>query len=526
MALRRSVLIAWSVITVLASAELVAQTTSQGAAGEGCAPLAEAEALHSGAGGSYDPDAARPLFEQAAAAGCPEAVFRIALLRHMGSTPWQRDRAGAASQLVPVNEVVETKATAGDGYCQYLIGTAWLVGMGRSVNYLRAREWLEKAATVGQDWALLNLGWMASVGHGLAAPDSAAAMAAYCRAAQMGNVSAMVSCANLLAQPRAKPARCQRALGWYRKAQQAGSASAAKWLAQLLYYGREGCLEPDPAEALPWLKRAAADQSPDALYNLAFALLTGDGGQQDEARAVELLSQAAPNLTLAAELLFFLNETGIAVERDPAQADHWRDMAAVLGSDGLQRWLRETTITPRALALHEKGLARLESRVAQGDAAAGALLARRLFASGQQSDAKRAVGLLRGAAEAGSLDAMRLLGSSLIHGDQFAQDAKGGLAWWRRCARGGNGFCMMHLGNALMQGELVRRDMEEGRSWLERAGETGNWWAISDLGHFYDEGWNGSARNPERAAIFKRLLAARGDAESKGWLKYHGYSLE
>jgi len=526
MASWRSILAVWSSLAALACASLMAQSEGSGAVNDPCSALAEAEALHSGTGESYDPSGARPLFEQASAAGCSEAVFRVALLSQMGSSGWRQDRAGAASLVDPVNKAVEARATAGDSYCQYLVGTAWLVGLGRSTDYSKAREWLEKAAAGGQDWAFFNLGWMASEGHGLEAPDSLAAMTAYCQAADLGNVSAMVSCARLLAQPHAKPARCQRALTWYRKAEEAGSPSAAKWLAQLLYYGRKECISPDPSKAIPWLRKAAADHSPVALYNLAFALLIGDGGQRDEARAVELLSQAGGKSTLAAELLSFLYETGIAVERDPAQAQRWLAVAARQGSDGLDRWRQETTITARALVLHEKGMAQLEKRVANGDATAGALLAQWLLVSGLEKEAKRADGLMRAAAEAGSLDAMRWLGRAMIRGNNVAKDTEGGLAWWRRCARGGNSFCMMFLGNVLIRGEIVPRDLKTGRGWLERAGEGGNWWAISDLGHLYDEGWHGTARDLEQAAAWKRKLAKRGDAESRGWLKYHGYSLD
>ena len=522
----RWILTTWSLLTALAGASLWGQAASDSAASDPCSVLVEAEALNSGSGGRYDPAAAVPLFKRAAATGCTEAVFRVALLTHMGTSGWRKDPSAAASLVGPVNQAVETKAAAGDSYCQYLVGTAWLVGLGRPVDYAKAREELHKAARGGQGWAYLNLGWMASQGFGLAAADSTAGMAAYCQAARLGFVSAMVSCGHYLAKPHNPPESCQRARAWYRKAADAGSPAAAKWLGQLLYYGREGCMDPDPLKAFPWLNKAAADDSPDALYNLAFALLIGDGGQRDVVRAVKLLRQAASGNVLSAELLSFLYETGWLVERDPAQAEHWREVAARQGSDGLNQWLRETTITPRALALYEKGMARLAKRVEDGDAAAGALLARRIFASGQAGDTKRARGLMREAAEAGSLTAMRWLGGALIRGEEVAKDTKAGLAWWRRCAQGSNSFCMMVLGNTLIQGEIVPRDLETGRGWLERAGEAGNWWAIVDLGHLYDEGWYGTARDLERAATWKRQLAKRGDAESRGWLRYHGYSLE
>ncbi len=105
----------------------------------------------------------------------------------------------------------------------------------------------------------------------------------------------------------------------------------------------------------------------------------------------------------------------------------------------------------------------------------------------------------------------------------LAKDEAEAERWRRRGAEAGDSFSMMFYGNDLMEGKRVAKDVEAGLDWLRRATEAGNWWAVADMGDLYDEGWNGIPRDREKAASWKRRLAALGDPEATGWLAYYGY---
>jgi TPR repeat protein len=80
---------------------------------------------------------------------------------------------------------------------------------------------------------------------------------------------------------------------------------------------------------------------------------------------------------------------------------------------------------------------------------------------------------------------------------------------------------MMWLSQTLLQGKEVPADLPNGLRWLERSAELGNYWAMGDLAHLLDEGWYGLPRDPQRALNLKRKLAALGDTEAIGWLRFH-----
>ncbi len=348
-------------------AALVVALVAQGAAADPPSAIApdpvlhEAEALYSGIGGVFDPTAAWPLFEKAAAGGDASASLRLALLLHLGTRGAPKDAARAVELYGEAAVVVAQRAAAGEAYARYLLGTARLVGLGGDADPGSARQLLEQAASAGQVWAMHNLGWMHERGLGVP-KDAAAALHWYRRAADAGAVPAMSEAARLLITEDVSGAPCAEGLRWLERAAEAGYRAAVARLGKVLYYGVGQCVRPQPERSRPWLERSAATKEPGASFDLAFALLVGDAGERNPGLAESLLAQAADQQDIiAVELLAFLYSTGTALARDPEQGRVMRERAATLGTDGLPLWMRQVADDARARALFDQGVARLEA---------------------------------------------------------------------------------------------------------------------------------------------------------------------
>jgi uncharacterized protein len=485
-----------------------------------------AAALYDGRGGRYDPDAAAVLFARAAEAGDARAAFRLALLYHLGSaTPPADGPSGADLHRTSAAEVGEL-AAAGDSYAEYLLGTAALVGLTGPRDPVVARPWLERAAAQGEGWAWHNLGSMAENGRAFDGSDAEAALGFYRRASEAGNSLSMNDVARLLFDHGSGGADCEEAFAWLRRSAETGNARSASFLANALYYGRGACPAQGFRAARPWLEAALAARRPGARYDLGLGLVLSGNGPTARARGVSLLERAAAEpSTLAAETLALVHAAGVGGgEPDPAAARRWTAEAARLQSDGYTFLLRQRSLSEVMRGFLDDVVARLEGLAAGGDAHAMALLAR-FYAHGYGGEdaERRAVELARTAAEAGEPSGMRTLSHALRFGRGAEKDEPAGREWLRRCAEAGDSFCMMHWSQALRAGEGVEKDVRAALAWLRRSGEAGNWWAIGDLGDLYAEGWDGVPVDRDEAAAWKRLRADLGDAEAAGWLIHHGY---
>ena len=76
-----------------------------------------------------------------------------------------------------------------------------------------------------------------------------------------------------------------KAMDWYHKAADAGSADAANNIGALHCYGRG--VPQDYTEAMGWWRKAAAAGSAGAMYDIGLLYKDGLGVQQDHTKAVE-----------------------------------------------------------------------------------------------------------------------------------------------------------------------------------------------------------------------------------------------
>ncbi|HMB55178.1 MAG TPA: tetratricopeptide repeat protein [Thermoanaerobaculia bacterium] len=482
-----------------------------------------ADALHSGAGGRYDPQTAADLYRRAAALGDPLSTLRLALTHHFGrDAPAAGEPTAEELHRRSVRQV-EALAETGHGQALYLLGTAVASGLGGTADPARGVRLLRAAAEKGEPWAWHNLGWAAQTGNWGVAQDRAAAIDAFRRGSELGNAESMINLATMTLSDHARGEVCTTGLGWLRRSAGTGNAMAAAFLGKLLFYGRGECVAREPAESLRWLEAGAEARRPGATYDLALALLLAGDGAGDTARGLALMRRALEEPeSRAAEVLALLHAIGLGVERDAARAEHYLAEAARLGSDGFPG-LAADRGSPVVAELLARVRQRLAALAGEGDAAAAALLARGLETGRLGHDTERMLELARQGAAGGEALAMRVLSDAYRHGLGVEPDAAEALRWRHRCAHSGDSFCMMFLGQDLLAGETQSRDVEAGLGWLRRAAEAGNWWAVGDLARLYSEGAPGVPVDRDEAAVWMRHHADLGDADATGWLTRWGY---
>ena len=489
--------------------------------------LALAEATSSGAAGSVDWPKAIALYRQAAATGDPVASGRLASLEYLGkdgvarSEAVPRDRARAQRLARPALAGVRAAAEGGEAEAQFVLGSMYLLGLGTAIDDAAALRWYAAAVEQGHVWACYDLAWMRENARGGPA-DLAAAEANHRKCAALGNTASMGALANLGYGALVDRMPASEAVGWLRKAAERGDLYGAQWLGNVLLYGKGA--PADRAEAVKWLEAAAAQGDSAASYDLAFAALTAAPGGGDRARAALALERASKGPHAKAMVqLGWLKVVDAQNELQAREGWDWIDRAATYGLDQLAYLfgVESEGVAERRLLAGELG--RLRRSADAGSASAKALLARFLSQDPGEGETDPAVyvELARSAAAAGEKHAMRLLGQAHRHGWGVEKDLAVSLDWYRKGAAAGDSFCMMWLSQTLLQGKEVPADQPNGLRWLERSAELGNYWALMDLAHLLDEGWYGLPRDPQRALELKRRLAALGDTEAIGWLRFH-----
>ena len=138
-------------------------------------------ALGTGNGVAKDPDAARKLFERAAAAGTARGVTNLAAVNGGGG--------GTPANPVEARAQLSTAAQADVAEAQFQLGLMMADGEGGPKDEAGARALFEKAAAQNHAEALLWAGSFAQ--RGLGGPeDSAKAKAYFTKAAALGNEDA------------------------------------------------------------------------------------------------------------------------------------------------------------------------------------------------------------------------------------------------------------------------------------------------------------------------------------------------
>jgi TPR repeat protein len=186
--------------------------------------------------------------------------------------------------------VFQTGADRGDAISMANLGKLYQYGQGVAQDYVKARDWYEKAAANGYANAMFSLGGLYESGAGVA-QDYAKAREWYEKAAAKGDANAMFSLGGLYESGAGVAQDYAKAREWYEKSADKGEAEAMTNLG-VLYEKGYGVTQ-DHAKAREWFEKAADKGEAEAMTNLGWLYQNGQGVAQDYAKARELYEKAA-----------------------------------------------------------------------------------------------------------------------------------------------------------------------------------------------------------------------------------------
>ena len=306
----------------------------------------------------------------------------------------------------------------------------------------------------------------------------AAAFEYFARAALGGDVQSQAVIADDYLHGRSVPANLNAATLWFHRAASGGDVNAMVQMARFALDGvrvaglpdQPGGSGPDPVGCHGWASRAAEAGSIEAKVILASILLDGPPPLRDQAKARDLLREAAGKGNVSG--CFGL---AVLLARDPAGCDR-QEIAALVGKaaaaglpvavylEGVVKEVGETGSDPVG---HYRRAAELGVRAAQTR-----LGFRLLQGIGVARDEVAGETLLRKAALAGDATAAALVGQIYAQGGDAPPNYVEAGLWFNRAAQAGHREAATALGLMHLTGMGVPVDGAEAARWFQRARDT------------------------------------------------------
>jgi len=425
----------------------------------------------------------------AAAAEKGFAPARLDLALSLLSPP-----AGARPDYARAAALLKAAAQQGDARAQYEYGYLLHKGQGVRLDFEDAVEWYGKAAEQGLPAAFGKLGYMHAQGYGVR-KDDAAALEWWRKGAAAGDPESQYSLARRLL-PEDAPGRDEaQALDLLLRAAEQGYGPAQQAYAAMRLDGLGG--QPaDRAEGLYWLRRAAAQDQPEAQAMLARALLA-TGQRADLFEAFDWLRQALKSRHQAAQALVAelarrvpAPDELMANPKPDAAAAIVYCMLAFLAEDA---WAE---IPKRCQSFAERSLP-IAQYMMGWSAERG---------HGQPADPRAAARWYALASQQDEARAQNALGRMLIRGIGFAPDPARGLALVQRAAALGYAPAQFNLGFLYESGVGAAKDESAAAQWYARAAVQGHARAQLNLAVMLTDG-RGVARDPAQAFVWALLAA-------------------
>ncbi len=263
---------------------------------------------------------ARPI-EEALARLEPAFWYNLALSNHLDHL--------STGHPTNLTAAIEAYRKASDGDCAPALvnlGYAHDLGLGVPLDPVRAAEFYQRAADLGNPVAAYNLGRKYFTGTNGLPLDWSASQKHLQRAADAGLLAAQ----HLLGQLLLEQGRNAEALRWFNIASEHGYVPSMYSLANLLHYGAKGVGQ-DLAKAVQWYQRAATEDFVPAQFQLA-VLFDHGPGVQNSILAESFLRKAAERGQREAQ--YMLGEyyyRGRVVPVDLAEAFRWWSLASTGG---------------------------------------------------------------------------------------------------------------------------------------------------------------------------------------------------
>ena len=245
------------------------------------------------------------------------------------------------------------------------------------------------------------------------------------------------------------------------------------------------------AEALPWLRKASALGSTDAMVYLGIACDNGRGVPADKAAAFGWYKKAAELGDAFAQLLCgVMCDDGEGVPQDKAAAFGWYQKAAEQGNADAQF--------------------RCGVRLDDGD--------------GVAVDKVAAFGWYKKAAEQGHAGAQFNCGVMCDDGEGVPQDKAAAFGWYQKAAEQGHAKAQFNCGYMCYKGEGTGKDLTAAFGWYQKAAEQGHAKAQYFCGYMLRQG-EGVAQDQTAALGWLRKAAEQGDVGAQyfcGEMYLHG----
>ncbi len=196
---------------------------------------------------------------------------------------------------------------------------------GKSKDHHKAFSWFQKAAELGNKYALNDLGVLYDMGHGVR-QDYKLAVFWYQEAANRGVPDAQYNLGIMYDEGRGIQQDSKKAIYWYQKAAVQGHSDAQFNLGNTYQDTQENLL------AISWYQKAADQGHTGGMYNLGFMYDEGLGVQLDHKQAAYWYQKAA-NLGLpdAQYNLGVMHSRGIGVPQSNKLAVYWSRESANQG---------------------------------------------------------------------------------------------------------------------------------------------------------------------------------------------------
>ncbi|MDY0089852.1 MAG: SEL1-like repeat protein [Flavobacteriaceae bacterium] len=239
-------------------------------------------------------------------------------------------------------------------------------------------------------------------------------------------------------------------------------------------------------KALEWLKKAAAKNSVNAMFQLGDFYYKGIGGVQKNLNEAIVWYKKAAEIgdVESMSILAYFYEAGEGIAKNPNQAIAWYKKAAE----------KNNTISMYRLAfMYGTG-------------------------AGVPQNYKEAFHWLKKAAENGDVTSMGMLSQYYEDGLGVQKNDMEAFKWGKKAAENGNIIEMTNLGNKYLVGKGTTKNTQEALKWYKQAASEGEPTAMSNLALLYIDDRYGISKNLNEAFIWAKKGAEKNDVFSMGLL--------
>ena len=342
---------------------------------------------------------------------------------------------GVEQDYIKAVEWYEKGAALGDAFCQNNLGCCYSAGTGVKQDYEKAKELFTKAAEQGVPNAQFNLAWI----YCDLEQNYPEALIWAEKAAEQGLAQGQSLLAEIYADGLGTEKDYEKAVFWAEKAAEQGDDFAQNLLGDFCYNGQG--TDQDYNQALKWYLLAAEQGNAEAQNSAANCYFSGEGTEQDYSKAFEWFSRSAEQGNADAQyMLARCYYDGYGVENEEDQAFKWFNKAAEQNNINSYFYVGECYY-------HGYGV---------------------------PQDYNEAADWYLRAAEQGDPDAQFAIGYCYANGEGTELDYDKAGEWYEKAANQGIADAQNNLGVLYENGTSVQRDYEKAIYWYKKAAEQGN----------------------------------------------------